>query len=76
MLKAFGSLLYALGLNLFTVEAKQVEAPVEIVALAQQRWEAKQAKDWSRADELRDALLHAGWTVKDRKDGFDLTQAS
>lgn len=76
MLKAFGSLLYALGLNLFTVEAKQVDAPVEIVALAQQRWEAKQAKDWSRADELRDALLHAGWTVKDRKDGFDLTQAS
>ncbi|HBR93183.1 MAG TPA: cysteine--tRNA ligase, partial [Opitutae bacterium] len=49
MLRAFGSLLYALGLELFTVEAKQVDAPEEIVALAQERWEAKQAKDWGKA---------------------------
>ena len=72
MLRAFGSLLYALGLELFTVEAKQVDAPEEVIALAQQRWEAKQAKDWAKADELRDAILTAGWTVKDSKDGFDL----
>ncbi len=75
MLKAFGSLLYALGLELFTVEAAAVDAPEEIVALAQQRWEAKQAKDWGKADELRDALLAQGWVVKDKKDGFDLEQA-
>tara|TARA_B100001971_G_scaffold210140_1_gene235013 strand:+ start:8042 stop:9493 length:1452 start_codon:yes stop_codon:yes gene_type:complete len=72
MLRAFGSLLYALGLELFTVEAKQVDAPEEIVALAQERWEAKQAKDWGKADELRDALLAQGWVVKDSKDGFEL----
>ena len=72
MLRAFGSLLYALGLELFTVEAKQVDAPEEVIALAQQRWEAKQAKNWAKADELRDAILTAGWTVKDSKDGFDL----
>lgn len=72
MLRAFGSLLYALGLELFTVEAKQVDAPEEVIALAQQRWEAKQAKDWAKADELRDAILTAGWTVKDSKDGFNL----
>ncbi len=75
MLKAFGSLLYALGLELFTVEEQSIDAPEEIVALAQERWDAKQAKDWGKADELRDALLAQGWVVKDKKDGFDLEQA-
>jgi cysteinyl-tRNA synthetase len=72
MLQALGSLLYALGLELFTSEATVVEAPQAIVALAQQRWDAKQAKDWSKADQLRDALLAQGWVIKDHKDGFEL----
>jgi len=72
LLRAFGSLLYALGLELFTVEAKQVDAPEAIIALAQERWEAKQAKDWAKADALRDKVLAEGWVIKDSKDGFDL----
>ncbi|MEO0510194.1 MAG: cysteine--tRNA ligase [Verrucomicrobiota bacterium] len=72
MLRAFGSLLYALGLELFTVEQKKIDAPEEIITIAQERWEAKQAKDWGKADELRDALLAKGWVVKDSKEGFDL----
>jgi cysteinyl-tRNA synthetase len=72
MLKALGTLLYALGLQLFTVEQATVDAPKTIVALAQARWDAKQAKDWGKADQLRDALLAEGWVVKDKKDGFDL----
>jgi cysteinyl-tRNA synthetase len=70
MLRSFGSLLYALGLELFTVEAKQLYAPEEIIALAQARWGAKQAKDWGKADKFRDELLAKGWTVIDKKDGF------
>ena len=72
MLRTFGSLLYALGLELFTIEAKNVNAPEEIVALAQARWDAKQAKDWGKADEFRNELLAKGWTVNDSKDGFDI----
>ena len=75
MLRAFGSLLYALGLKLFTIETKHVEAPEEIIALAQARWEAKQAKDWVKADELRDELLAKGWTVNDSKDDFAIEPA-
>jgi cysteinyl-tRNA synthetase len=70
MLRTFGSLLYALGLKLFTIEAKHVDAPEEIIALAQARWDAKQAKDWIKADEFRDELLTKGWTINDSKDGF------
>ncbi|MFU8849059.1 MAG: cysteine--tRNA ligase [Opitutales bacterium] len=72
MLNAFGSLLYALGLELFTVEEKSSDAPEEIQNLAQERWEAKQAKDFARADALRNELLEQGWVVKDSKDGFEL----
>ncbi|NBB78112.1 MAG: cysteine--tRNA ligase [Verrucomicrobia bacterium] len=72
LLRALGALLYALGLELFTVEATPVDAPAEIVALAQTRWDAKKAKDFSQADALRDELLSKGWVVKDGKDGFDL----
>jgi cysteinyl-tRNA synthetase len=72
MLRAFGSLLYALGIELFTAEEEALDAPEEIVALAQDRWEAKQAKNFAKADELRVALLEKGWVVKDGKDGFEL----
>jgi cysteinyl-tRNA synthetase len=70
MLRTFGSLLYALGLELFTIEAKHLDAPEEIIALAQARWDAKQSKDWVKADEFRDELLAKGWTVNDSKEGF------
>ena len=76
MLRAFGSLLYALGIKLFTVEEKKVDAPEEVIVLAQARWDAKEAKDWGKADELRDELLAQGWIVKDSKDGFDLEAKS
>lgn len=76
MLRALGSLLYALGLELFTAEVVQSDAPAEIQALAQQRWEAKQAKDWAQADVLRAEILAAGWVVKDKKDGFELETQS
>jgi len=72
MLRAFGSLLYALGLELFSVGEKKVDAPEAIVSLAEERWEAKQAKDFAKADALRDELLNRGWIVKDAKDGFEL----
>lgn len=72
MLQALGTLLYALGLELFTVEPSPVNAPPEIVALAQARWDAKQEQDWNKADQLRQTLLAQGWIVNDQKDGFNL----
>lgn len=75
MLQALGSLLFALGIELFTTESATIDAPEEIVSLAQARWDAKQAKDWVKADELRDRLLAEGWVVKDSKDGFALEPA-
>lgn len=61
----------ALGLNLPQEQAK-AEAPAEVIALAEQRWAAKQAKDWAQADALRKELEAAGWASKDSKTGYEL----
>ncbi len=63
-------LLAALGLELPKEEI--VEVPAEIQAKAQQRWEAKQARNWAEADALRDEITAAGWTIKDSKEGFEV----
>jgi cysteinyl-tRNA synthetase len=45
------------------------DVPDEIVELAQARHAARAAKDFGRADELRDQLTAAGWAVEDSADG-------
>lgn len=72
-LEALAGLFYCLGLELFADDDVVVtEAPEAVRQLAQQRWEAKQARDFATADALRAEIQAAGWTVLDRKDGFDL----
>ena len=57
------------------VELKNpVKIPAEIAELAQKRWEAKLAKNWAEADNLRAELDSQGYTVKDSKDGYTVTR--
>lgn len=71
-LSAFGALLYALGFSLFTEQSAKTETPDAIRSLAEERWEAKQAKDFARADSLRETLLQEGWLVKDSPNGYQI----
>lgn len=64
-------LLAALGLTLPAV-SPVADAPPEVVALAEERWDARSAKDWALADDLRERISAAGWTVKDGKDTYEL----
>jgi len=48
------------------------DAPPEVVALAQQRAEARTARDFAAADALREQIADAGWLVVDGADGFEL----
>jgi cysteinyl-tRNA synthetase len=52
--------------------AEQAEAPAAVHELARGRREARAAKDFARADELRAAIEEAGWTVRDDPDGYRL----
>lgn len=78
-LEAFGAVLYALGLDPLAGGAAEAggkeKAPAEIAELARQRWEAKKARNFALADELRGKISALGWTVLDAKDGFSLKKA-
>lgn len=50
------------------------QPPAELLALAEQRLQARQAKDWGRADSLRQQIQAAGWQVKDTPDGWQLSR--
>jgi len=45
------------------------EVPAEVLALAEQRQAARAAKDWALADQLRDRIAAAGYTVEDTPNG-------
>ena len=61
------------GAYLAEVAAKNpVEIPEDVKALAEKRWQAKQAKNWAEADTLRAKIDGFGYTVKDGKDGYTI----
>ena len=73
-------------LGLFTKKAKEYKAwyetqntsgeeiPAEVKAVAEERWAARQNRDWAKSDELRAKLAEMGYTVKDSKTGYELTK--
>ncbi len=62
-----------LGLGLSEILGKKIEAPTDVIALAEERFEVRKNKDWAKSDELRDAIKAKGWIVEDTKDGYKLT---
>jgi cysteinyl-tRNA synthetase len=52
--------------------AEEEAAPPEVVELAQQRQEARAARDFDEADRLRAEIEAAGWEARDVADGFQL----
>ncbi|MBQ9728125.1 MAG: cysteine--tRNA ligase [Clostridia bacterium] len=48
--------------------------PAEVKAVAQERWAARQSRDWAKSDELRAKLAEMGYSVKDSKEGYELTK--
>lgn len=55
-----------LGLNLGE-KIKEEDIPEEVLALAQKRLEAKEAKNWAEADRLREEIGKLGYMVEDLK---------
>jgi cysteinyl-tRNA synthetase len=56
----------ALGLALVEAES---DVPADVLALVAERTAAKAAKDFARADEIRDELASAGWLIEDSASG-------
>ncbi|HEY2311785.1 MAG TPA: cysteine--tRNA ligase [Gaiellaceae bacterium] len=74
----WASLRWGLGLFGLGSLAEVEAAPAEVAALAEQRREAREAKDFSGADRLRDEIAAAGWEVRDVAEapGYRLVRSS
>jgi cysteinyl-tRNA synthetase len=63
-----GEMLHAFGLeSLLAGDADR--APEEVERLAAERQEARAARDFERADRLRDELAERGWEIRDTAEG-------
>ena len=66
-------------LAVFDVDAAASEeaedVPAGIMALAQKRIEARKAKDFKTADEIRDSLKAQGWVIIDTPQGMKIKKA-
>jgi cysteinyl-tRNA synthetase len=62
------------GLAVFGLDslAEREEAPHEVVRLAEARLLAREARDFTESDRLRDEIAAAGWEVRDVTGGFEL----
>lgn len=45
-----------------------------LIALAEQRQQARAEKNWAESDRLRELISAHGWTVQDTKDGYKLVR--
>jgi cysteinyl-tRNA synthetase len=59
-------------LGLDSIAHPDETADEDAEALMREREEARAAKDFGRADEIRDRLAELGWTVRDSADGPSL----
>jgi cysteinyl-tRNA synthetase len=74
---ALGRLVFALGLEpaFAPASAPAPKPPAAVIALAEQRWAAKQARDFATADRLRAEIAALGWTMLDSKTAYRLEPA-
>ncbi len=54
---------------------EEAKAPAEILDMLEQRERARRSKDWALADQLRDAIIAAGFTIEDTAHGARVKRA-
>ena len=69
VVRAPGEMLGLIGLSSLTQPDQGAEADSAAQELMLEREQARAAKDFERADELRDRLAGMGWTVRDSAEG-------
>ncbi len=55
------------------IQELKKQIPEEIIELAEKRQKARENKDWAESDRIRDEIAKKGYTIKDTKNGYELT---
>ncbi len=69
MLEKFDSVL---GIKIDKINSENQDIPQEILDLVEMRKIARENKDWTKSDELRDLIAQKGYIVKDTKNGMEI----
>jgi cysteinyl-tRNA synthetase len=62
--------------NFQKIRREKIDIPDEITELATQRINAKKAKNFKLADELRNKIVALGYNIIDTKDGYEIGTAA
>jgi cysteinyl-tRNA synthetase len=60
--------------GILALAPEQAAVPGEVLALVEERQAARASRDWARSDLLRDAIAALGWTLKDTKQGTQVSK--
>ena len=63
-----------LALSLDKKSENQEKIPEEVLKLAEERLKARQEKNWSESDRLRNEILALGYSIKDSKECYELSR--
>ena len=63
-----------LALSLDKKSENQEKIPDEVLKLAKERLKARQEKNWVESDRLRSEISALGYSIKDSKDGYELSR--
>ena len=76
--KKLAKLLYkfdtVLALSLDKKSENQEKIPEEVLKLAEERLKARHEKNWAESDRLRNEILALGYSIKDSKEGYELSR--
>lgn len=61
-----------LGLGLAGARVEEIDVPVDVQVLLDERQESRLAKDWKKSDVLREKIEGAGFSVKDTDQGQEV----
>ena len=64
---------FALDFDKVKEEKVEIAVPADVVALAEQRLEARKAKNWVESDRLRNEIADRGYAIKDTATGYEIT---
>ena len=76
-LREWAACLYSLGIVLKNEDVSElIEIPLPVRRMAEQRWIAKQARNFKEADDIRHILEQSGWKILDSKESYKIIPMS
>ena len=65
---------FALDFDKVSEVKVEIEVPDQVIALAEQRLQARKEKNWAESDRLRNEIADRGYAIKDTPTGYEISK--